>query len=159
MIHNFYGNSMEVILASATAVGSAQLFKFLWYRLRGKAVNFKILVQTGGMPSSHSACMMAMATSVGLIEGFESTIYAVALGISFIVMYDAAGLRRTAGHMAGILNKISEDIYSEKPEHIPERLRELLGHTPVEVLVGAFLGAGMAYAYHVRLAAATIGLS
>lgn len=144
-------NSMEVILASTTAVISAQLFKLLWYRLQGKPVNFRILTQTGGMPSSHSACVMGMATSVGLVSGFDSTVFAVALGISFIVMYDAAGLRRAAGHMAGVLNKISEDIYSDHPGQIPERLRELLGHTPVEVFVGAFLGAGIAYAYHLHL--------
>jgi len=146
-------NSLEVILASSTAALAAQVFKLLWYRLKGKPVNFRILTQTGGMPSSHSASMMGMATSVGLINGFDSTLFAVALGISLVVMYDAAGLRRAAGSMAGILNKITEDIYSDKPGQIPERLRELLGHTPVEVLVGAFLGAGIAYAYHVHLMA------
>jgi uncharacterized protein len=144
-------NSVEVILASATAALSAQLFKCLWYTARKKPVNFRTLVQTGGMPSSHSSSMVAMATSVGLIEGFDSTIFAVALGISMVVMYDAAGLRQAAGKMAGILNKLTEDLYMEHPDRVPTRLRELLGHTPVEVIVGAFLGVATAYAYHTRL--------
>lgn len=150
------GTSTEIILSGVTAALTAQLFKLLWYLSQGKPINFRILVQTGGMPSSHSAAMVAMATSVGLVEGFESSIFAVAFGIAMIVMYDAAGLRQAAGRMAGILNKISEDIYSDHPDRVPDRLRELLGHTPVEVIVGAFLGAATAYAYHIRLASGVL---
>lgn len=143
-------NSWEIIMASFTAATSAQLFKVLWHRISKKQFNFKIFVQTGGMPSSHSASMVSMATSVGLIEGFGSTIFAVAMGIAVIVMYDAAGLRQAAGRMAGILNKIADDIYRNE-DHVPERLRELLGHTPFEVIVGAFLGMATAYIFHYRL--------
>jgi acid phosphatase family membrane protein YuiD len=144
-------SSVEIILASASAALMAQFFKFFWYLAKGKAMNFKILVQTGGMPSSHSASMVALATSVGLIDGFGSTIFAVAGGIAMIVMYDAAGLRQAAGRMAGILNKLTEDIYSSHPDQVPTRLRELLGHTPFEVLVGAILGICTAYVFHLNL--------
>ncbi len=145
------GTGVEIILSGFTAALMAQLMKFLWYKAMGKPINFRLLVETGGMPSSHSASMVAMATSTGLIEGFTSTFFALSFGIAMIVMYDAAGVRRAAGRMAGILNKISEDIYTDHPDRVPERLRELLGHTPVEVIVGAFLGAATAYAYHIRL--------
>ncbi len=145
------GTGLEVMLAGVIATFSAQMFKILWYTLSHGKPNFKIFFHTGGMPSSHSACMTGLATSVGLIEGFQSTIFAVSLGLALIVMYDAAGVRRAAGRMAGILNKMTEEHYAKTPEHIPERLRELLGHTPIEVLVGAFWGAVVAYAVHTRL--------
>ncbi len=147
------GTSLEVIASAATAALSAQVFKCIFFALIRRPVNFRTLVQTGGMPSSHSALMAAMTTSVGLIDGFSSTIFAVALGITVVVMYDAAGLRQAAGKMAGILNKLTEELYSHHPQHVPERLRELLGHTPFEVIVGAILGMGVAYIYHVRLVA------
>lgn len=145
-------NSMEIILASATAAFSAQVIKTIIYRLVRKPVDFRTLVHTGGMPSSHSALVACLTTSVGLIEGVQSTIFAVALGFAIIVMYDAAGLRRAAGKMAGILNKITEDLYINRPDHVPDRLRELLGHTPFEVIVGALFGATVAYIYHIKLA-------
>src|SRR5690606_16679175 len=95
--------SYEIIIAGITAVLLAQVFKLLTHAIKGKRFNFRILSQTGGMPSSHSAGMCSMATSVGLINGFDSSVFAVAFGIAAIVMYDAAGLRQAAGRMAGIL--------------------------------------------------------
>jgi acid phosphatase family membrane protein YuiD len=145
------GTSLEVIAASATAAFAAQVFKCLLYLMWRKPVNFRTLVHTGGMPSSHSALVAGIATSIGMIDGFKSTTFAVALGFAVIVMYDAAGLRQAAGKMAGILNKISEDIYQHRSDYVPTRLRELLGHTPVEVIVGALLGMTTAYLYHVKL--------
>jgi acid phosphatase family membrane protein YuiD len=145
------GTSLEVILASATAAFGAQVFKCIIYLLIHKPVNFRTLVHTGGMPSSHSALVACITTSAGLIEGFHSTLFAVAMGFAVIVMYDAAGLRRAAGKMAGILNQITEDIYLERQGKVPDRLRELLGHTPFEVIVGAFLGITTAYVFHYKL--------
>lgn len=142
---------MEVILAGVTAAFLAQVIKCVIYWVIRKPVDFRTLVHTGGMPSSHSAVVASISTSAGLIEGFQSTLFAVALGFAIIVMYDAAGLRRAAGKMAGILNKMTEDIYMDRQDHVPDRLRELLGHTPFEVIVGALFGALVAYAYHVRL--------
>jgi acid phosphatase family membrane protein YuiD len=142
------GTGVEVMIAGMSAGFSAQLLKYLWYSFKRKPVNFRLLVQTGGMPSSHSASMTAMAVSVGLVEGFTSTIFAVALGIALVVMYDAAGVRQAAGKMAGILNKLVDDIYLNRPDHFPDRLRELLGHTPVEVLAGSILGMLVAWLIH-----------
>lgn len=90
------------------------------------------------MPSSHSAFVTSLATGVGLVEGFDSTLFALAAVFALIVMYDAAGVRRAAGKQARVLNAIIEDL--NRRELHPERLRELLGHTPVEVVAGARLG-------------------
>lgn len=152
MTHWFSNNGLEVLLASTASMFLAQGHKFFWLILTKRSVNFKRLVQTGGMPSSHSSTMSAMATAVGLVDGFASVTFAIALSIALIVMYDAAGLRQAAGRMATVLNRITEDIYSHHSEHVPERLRELLGHTPFEVFVGSLLGISMAVVVHAVVA-------
>lgn len=141
----------EVICSGFMGAFSAQLIKFIAYGLANRRLDFKWLIQTGGMPSSHSGAMCAMATSVGLVSGWDSVDFAIAMGVSLVVMYDAAGLRRSAGRMASVLNRITEDFYANHAETIPDRLRELLGHTPFEVLVGAILGAMIACYYHYSL--------
>jgi acid phosphatase family membrane protein YuiD len=141
-------NGAEVALAGLAGAFIAQLFKFTSELLFQRRVNFRLLFETGGMPSSHTGSMTAMATAVGLIEGFNSVIFSVALAITLVVMYDAAGVRRAAGKMAGILNQITVDLYSQHPQRVPVQLRELLGHTPFEVLVGAILGIALAYEFH-----------
>ena len=116
-----------------------QLSKVLTFLLREKKINVRRLVETGGMPSSHAASVCALSTCVGLREGIGSVLFQVVLFFSLIVMYDAAGLRRAAGRQATLLNRIlHEHIQLPGPPH--ERLRELLGHTPIEVLVGAVIG-------------------
>lgn len=145
------GTSLEIIVASASAALSAQILKSILYLILRRPVNFKTLIHTGGMPSSHSALVACLATSTGLIEGFSAPIFAVAVGFALIVMYDAAGLRQAAGRMAGILNKLTDDLYQHRQDYVPERLRELLGHTPFEVIVGASLGVMVAYVYHAQL--------
>jgi acid phosphatase family membrane protein YuiD len=136
--------STEMILSTTTAAFGAQLVKCVVNWLIRRPVDFRTLVHTGGMPSSHSALVACMTTYVGLLEGFQSSIFAVSLGFAMIVMYDAAGLRRSAGKMAGILNQITHDLYHERQGQVPDRLRELLGHTPFEVLVGAIFGVSIA---------------
>lgn len=101
--------------------------------------NFRRFVETGGMPSSHSAAVAALSTAVGVQEGFTSTLFGVCLYFSLIVMYDAAGLRRAAGRQAAILNRLIDEHF-EHAEADTHRLMELLGHTPFEVLIGALLG-------------------
>ena len=116
-----------------------QLSKVLTFLLRKKKINVRRFVETGGMPSSHAASVCALSTCVGLREGIGSVLFQVVLFFSLIVMYDAAGLRRAAGRQATLLNRIlHEHIQLPGPPH--ERLRELLGHTPIEVLVGAVIG-------------------
>lgn len=145
------GTSLEVVVVAVTAALGAQILKCVLNLIFHKPVDFRILVHTGGMPSSHSALVASVATSIGLIDGYQSTTFAVAFALAAIVMYDAAGLRRAAGKMAGVLNRITEDIYINRPDHVPDRLRELLGHTPVEVIAGALFGILIAYVYHLQL--------
>lgn len=99
------------------------------------------------MPSSHAASVAALSTSVGLSEGFRSALFGATLFFSLIVMYDAAGLRRAAGKQAAILNRLIEEHFRH-PEEKAQKLIELLGHTPLEVLVGAILGVGTALLWH-----------
>lgn len=127
----------EILAAAFLAAIIAQSTKVLTYIIQHKSINFKIFTTTGGMPSSHSAFVIGMATTTGLIDGFNSTTFALAVGFALVVMYDAAGLRRAAGRMAATLNKIVDHVYNVPTS---EKLKELLGHTPVEVLVGALLG-------------------
>jgi len=101
--------------------------------------NLRRFVETGGMPSSHSASVAALSTAIGLKHGFGSGLFAVTLYFSLIVMYDAAGLRRAAGRHAAVLNRLI-DRHFQHPEDDTQRLMELLGHTPFEVLVGGVIG-------------------
>ena len=142
------GTGIEVIIAALIATFIAQLLKFIFYYSKHKAINFKIFASTGGMPSSHSAAVVSTMTSVGLIEGFDSVIFAVALVSGLIVMYDAAGLRRSAGQMATQLNMLVDALYEQRPHSFRNKLIELLGHTPLEVTMGALLGIAMAILLH-----------
>ena len=99
------------------------------------------------MPSSHAASVAALSTSVGLQNGFRSLLFGVTLYFSLVVMYDAAGLRRAAGRQAAILNRLIDEHF-RFPERETQKLMELLGHTPLEVLVGALLGVGSALVWH-----------
>jgi acid phosphatase family membrane protein YuiD len=109
--------------------------------------NMRRFVETGGMPSAHSAAVAALSTAVGLWHGFGSGLFAVTLYFSLIVMYDAAGLRRAAGRQAMVLNRLIERHF-QQPEREAQKLMELLGHTPFEVLVGALLGTGTAFLWY-----------
>ena len=109
--------------------------------------NMRRFVETGGMPSAHSAAVAALSTAVGLWHGFSSGLFAVTLYFSLIVMYDAAGLRRAAGRQAMVLNRLIERHF-QQPERETQKLIELLGHTPFEVLVGALLGTGTAFLWY-----------
>ena len=117
----------------------AQTLKVIRGVIREKRFNFRWFVATGGMPSSHSAVVGSLSTVVGLYYGFGSLPFWITLVFSVITMFDAAGVRRAVGRQASILNKIVDEI-SEKGQIREERLKELLGHTPVEVFAGAFLG-------------------
>ena len=99
------------------------------------------------MPSSHAASVAALSTSVGIQQGFESLLFGVTLYFSLVVMYDAAGLRRAAGRQAMILNRLIDEHFRH-PERDTQKLMELLGHTPLEVFVGAVLGVLAALIWH-----------
>ena len=133
---------MKFLLAPLVAWAIAQAAKVILTSMRQRRLNLRVLAETGGMPSSHAAIVMGMTTAVGKYAGVSSAAFAIALIFSFVVMYDAAGLRRAAGRQAAILNRLVEDLVHMRGMQ-EQRLRELLGHTPVEVLVGALLGIGV----------------
>jgi hypothetical protein len=97
----------------------------------------------GGMPSAHAALMTALATTMGLLYGFDSPYFAIALAVAFVVMYDAAGVRRTVGYQSTVLNKMLDELFKGKKE-FSQRLSEIIGHSKWEVFVGAVLGMALA---------------
>ncbi len=117
----------------------AQSVKMLCGLYRTRRLDFSYLVSTGGMPSAHSAFATGLATSVGLVAGFDSPITIVAMAFAVITMFDASTVRHAAGQQARILNDIIEELFKE--HHLSEvKLKELLGHTRLEVLLGAVIG-------------------
>jgi acid phosphatase family membrane protein YuiD len=117
----------------------AQVAKVVIASVRMRRLNLRVLADPGGMPSSHSAICMGLTAAVGKHLGVSTAPFAIALIFSFVVMYDAAGVRRAAGRQAAVLNRLVEDLVHMRGVQETE-LRELLGHTPLEVLVGAVLG-------------------
>ena len=116
-----------------------QLFKVIYDLVTTHKFNFKRIMGAGGMPSSHSAVVVGLATLIGKNEGVGSPIFALSLVFAFVVMYDAAGVRRAAGKQAKLLNKIIETPGLTSVE-VSEKLVEVLGHTPMQVVVGALIG-------------------
>ena len=116
-----------------------QLFKVIWDLVETKKFNFKRILGAGGMPSSHSAVVMCLSVMVGKEYGFGSSVFALALIFAIVVMYDAAGVRRAAGKQAHLLNKIVETPGLTNVQ-VQEKLVEVLGHTPLQVIVGAIVG-------------------
>ena len=139
-IENWVNTGYEVLFISLTVPVIAQIIKFLLHLLMDKKVDFRLFTTTGGMPSAHSACVVGLSTTVGLLRGFNSVEFAIAMGQALVVMYDAAGLRRAAGRQAACLNRILDDFYKHEIQAIGGKLKELLGHTPIEVFAGAILG-------------------
>lgn len=126
-------------LAVGVAWTLAQALKVTREVIRRKRFNLRWLIDTGGMPSAHSSGVVAVATAVGLFYGFNSILFLTALSFAVVTMFDAAGVRRAVGRQAIVLNKMSEEMY-ERGYFEQTRLRELLGHTPMEVVAGALLG-------------------
>lgn len=144
-LHQFISNS--VLITAIIGWFAAQVLKiiFSW----DKKFDFKRIVGSGGMPSSHAAFVVSLTFAVGFTNGFDSALFAVAAVFAFVVMYDAAGIRRSAGQQAAILNKILEDFQRSDYSHTNKKLKELLGHTPIEVFAGAILGIIIAIIRHV----------
>ncbi len=118
----------------------AQLIKFIIELAECKKPDFSLFVSSGGMPSSHSSSVCALATAIAIEYGFSSPLFSIAFILGLIVMYDAMGVRRETGKQAEILNNLVKDIMDYKPEYFQKDLKELIGHTPFQVLCGAFLG-------------------
>ncbi|MFC1620978.1 divergent PAP2 family protein [Candidatus Omnitrophota bacterium] len=129
----------QMFLTASLAWLLAQTIKVAIGVIREKKFNFRWFVGAGGMPSSHAATVAALASSVGFTFGFSSAFFAFAFFIALIIMFDAQGVRRQSGQQAEILNKIIEDIYLQKGVK-QDRLIAFLGHTPIQVFIGATLG-------------------
>lgn len=147
-----YNTGIEAIISGLSAVFLAQLTKLFTFYFKNKEINFEYLSTTGGMPSSHSAGVCALTTSVGLIAGFDSVMFAISAGYALVVMHDAAGVRKKAQDMAKLLNKIIKDFYKSDLKTKSAQLKELLGHTPIEVFVGLILGVLVSLTVHLLLA-------
>lgn len=138
---NFFDGLMsnKIFLCAFVSWFIAQALKVVLTLWKSKKLDMNRMFGSGGMPSSHTSSVMGLSTAVGLTQGWETPIYAVALMFSLIVMYDASNVRRNVGKQATLLNNIIEDLY--KHHHVEqERLIELVGHTPIEVFAGAILG-------------------
>ncbi len=138
----------EVLLTAFSAVIIAQFVKCLLFLITKRSIDLRLFTTTGGMPSSHSAGVVGLSTAVGLVSGFNSVEFAISAGFACIVMYDAAGVRRAAGKQAACLNKIIMDVYKQDLVEAGGKLKELLGHTPMQVFAGAAFGILYAYIVH-----------
>jgi uncharacterized protein len=130
----------RILLVAVAACLIAQAIKLIIDLIQNGKVSVKVLTTTGGMPSAHSALVTALATGVGQELGWKSVEFAIATIFAIIVMYDAAGVRQAAGKQARILNQMIDELFSEDHKFNEEKLKELLGHTPVQVIAGSILG-------------------
>ena len=136
----------KIILLCFLSGFLAQAIKTFFGYIKEKKLNLRNLVEPGGMPSSHSSSAATLSICMGLSYGFDSPLFASTLFFSVVVMYEATGLRRAAGRQAKMLNKLLDRIY-KKEDTGDMKLRELLGHTPAEVLLGALMGVVFAIAF------------
>ncbi len=135
---NFYNDYRYIIVPFFTWV-AIQIFKVIWDLVTTKKFNFKRVLGAGGMPSAHSAVVIALTTMVGRSQGTTSPMFGIALIFSLVVMYDATGVRREAGKQAHLLNEIINTPGLSQVQ-VKEKLVEALGHTPIQVFVGALVG-------------------
>jgi acid phosphatase family membrane protein YuiD len=143
----------NVLLASICAWALAQLLKVFIALIGKRQIDLHLIVSTGGMPSSHSAMVCALATSVAIVEGLDSVAFGIAAILAMVVMYDAAGVRSWVGKQSVVLNRIVKEIRTRRPLFELERdLREFIGHTPFEVIIGALLGITIAWLWFTIIA-------
>jgi acid phosphatase family membrane protein YuiD len=133
----------RILVTAFIAWVITQLSKTIYELIRYRKLRLSRLVSAGGMPSSHSALVTSLATATGRVAGVESAAFAISLVLAAIVMYDAAGVRRAVSIQARILNQMIDEAFQGKP-FAEKRLRELIGHTPTQVIVGGLLGVGVA---------------
>ena len=140
--------SESILVTCALSWFVAQASKVFSTLKRKKRLDFRRFIGAGGMPSSHTSFVTSLAAAVGLENGFESTEFAICAVLAIVVMYDAAGVRRAAGQQARVINKLVDD-WEEDDFSNSEKLKELWGHTPKEVFVGALLGIVVAVIRHI----------
>jgi len=143
-LYEIITNKALVIPASAWTI--AQLLKLFVVLAREKRMDWWFLFKSGGMPSSHTALVCALAATVAMMQGFGSVVFGVAAILAMVVMYDAAGVRRAVSRQSIILNRIVKELLEKRPRGEVERdLREFIGHTPFQVFAGAALGIFIAW--------------
>ena len=149
MINALLSNFSFVVVSISTVL--AQIIKLYIYWWREKELNIWHVFEAGGMPSSHSASVTALTLAIGLTQGWNSPLFTISMVFALIVMYDATGVRRSAGKQALIINKILDDIYPNEKDQ-KEKLREVLGHDPIEVVAGSVLATVVTLiAYYVQI--------
>ncbi|MFC2041023.1 divergent PAP2 family protein [Chloroflexota bacterium] len=146
MLHDIITNQVLIIPLCSWAI--AQMLKVTIILIRKKQLDMRYLVGSGGMPSSHSAFVSALATSVGLIEGWGSTAFGISAIFTLVVIYDAAGVRRSVGQQSAVLNRIIKELVSRRPMLVLGRdLREFVGHTQLQVIIGVLIGIFIAWSW------------
>lgn len=139
--------SNKIIGISILSWAIAQIIKIIIDIIDTRKIDWNLIMSSGGMPSSHSSFVTSLATTVGFSYGFQSVFFAICFVLCMVVMYDAAGVRRAAGKQAAVLNRILENA-SQHGFKVDEKLKELLGHTPIEVGAGALLGIFVAIVFN-----------
>lgn len=130
----------DLLVCSVIAYFVAQVLKIFTTLWRDGEFRLSTILSSGGMPSSHSSTVVALTISCGRVYGVVSPLFAVCFILAAIVMYDATGVRRAAGEQAKLLNHIVTDLFSGDPNYSEKALKELIGHTPLQVAMGALLG-------------------
>lgn len=131
----------RILLTAILGWFIAQTMKVILVLIQNKRLDWSRFVGSGGMPSSHSSFVISLTSAVGYTEGVSSALFAVCAVLSFVVMYDASGVRRATGIQAKVINKLVDSYEeSEDIEISDEKLKELIGHSPLEVLAGAIVG-------------------
>lgn len=138
---NFFSQILhnQILLTAIVSWVLAQLIKIGIELIRTHRINWQLIFATGGMPSSQSSLVVALATATGLRQGFESPLFAIATVLAFVVLYDAQGIRRQAGNQARIINRMLQNVENAGIK-VDKNLKELLGHTPIQVVGGTILG-------------------
>ena len=134
----------KALWVPAVAWCLAQILKVVVQSIKARRLSFSYLTTMGGMPSSNAALVCALATTVGIVYGVGSAVFAISAFFAIVVMYDAAGVRQTVSSQSTMLNRILEELFKNNPE-FQQRLRELIGHTKFEVAAGAILGIVVAF--------------
>jgi acid phosphatase family membrane protein YuiD len=135
----------NALLISVTAWTIAQLFKLVVGLVREKRFDLGFFIRSGGIASAHTALVTALATSVAIMQGLDSIAFAIAAVFAVIVMYDAAGVRLSVSRQSVVLNRIVRELRERRPGELEHDLRELIGHTPVQVFIGAAVGISTAW--------------
>jgi len=136
----------KILLISVSAWAVAQLLKVCFGLAREKRFDLRYFISSGGMPSSHTTLVCALATGVAITQGLDSVAFAISAIVAVVVMYDAAGVRRSVSRQSVILNRVVKELFEKRPRDEVERdLREFIGHTPFQVIAGAALGTFIAW--------------